>query len=45
MLSMNNSIKRPEFKEKFVELSQDVFKVYIQKNKIKSVEFFFKKPF
>ncbi|KAG2231802.1 hypothetical protein INT48_005457 [Thamnidium elegans] len=26
MLSMNNTIKRPEFKEKFVELSQDVFK-------------------
>ncbi|KAI9264667.1 hypothetical protein EDC94DRAFT_658634 [Helicostylum pulchrum] len=26
MLSMNNTIKRPEFKEKFVELSRDVFK-------------------
>lgn len=26
---MNNSVKRPEFKEKFVEISEDLFKVTI----------------
>lgn len=30
-MNNNNNTKRPEFKEKFVELTQDVFKVYKSK--------------
>lgn len=43
---MNNAIKRPEFKEKFVEITEDVFKVKTQhlnslnKQLIKSCSFY-----